>query len=182
MDMDKMTKFQMTYNITVVRIINLLPKHESLLGSVLLSAEFVEQVMMILSMKTDQVKTDKQYHHAVNIQDISKDIISYAKPSTACFEIGVTPSLKVFKKSIISKNYDDYSDYVMGILEIGIKGLRFDRQIDDLVPEDKKDKICSRYMFGHVLYSVKEKMLYMSVVWLSLDEENTILAMPPELM
>ncbi len=182
MDMDKTIMFKMTYLITVEKIIKLLPKHKSLLDSVLLSSGFVEQVMMILSMKTGQVKTDKQYHHTVISQDISKDIISYAKPSTACFEIGVTPSLKVFKKSIISKNYDDYSDYVMGILDIGIKGLRFDQQIDDLVPEDKTEKICSRYIFGHVLYSVKEKMLYMSVVWLALDKENTILAIPQELM
>lgn len=171
-----MYNFRQAYTNHIERAIQLMPEHEDLLRLVLLNPKFLETIGFIILGKTEQTLNDKQYHNSNIGFNISNET-----PQFACFEVGTTHSLDTFRRYWIMKNYDNYEDYVIGILEPRGFNL-YKLKTGNSIPKKPSNRFVSRFLFGHILMSLQESILLMSIIWLASDEEKRIYMIAPELI
>ena len=160
------------------RIIGLIPVHKDLITGVLLDPGFVNNIGLILSTKTEQTQNDNLYHYAM-----TGFPLPFGSPSYCVFEIGVTYSVDNFRNYIISQQYEDYNDYVIGILDNKGKGFDlYETMTGDTTYKEINKETLSNFVFGHILRSLNEEILLMSVLWNAHGEEKGIMVFPPELL
>ncbi|MCG2661713.1 MAG: hypothetical protein L6437_15885 [Kiritimatiellae bacterium] len=162
----------------IERMISIVPDAEDLIRGVLLNESFVEQVCLILSMKSDLTSEDRLYHNSIIGFPLSLEA-----PSFCVFEIGSTFSLADFKTYWAEHGFDSYRDYVGGILYVDGKGFDlYETQTGEAVPNPPTQEAIAGFLYGHILRVLEEQLLLMSVLWVPSTSEKGIMVLPPELL
>lgn len=160
------------------RLIQTMPHSEQIVRNVLLDRDVVEKTCMILAMKTEQTRTDGMYHNAITGFPFHFNI-----PSFCVIEIGCCQSISAFSAYWTEHKFDSYQDYVEGILYTEGKGFDlYERLTGETLPETPTQEILGRFLVGHILRCMEEKMLFVSLVRVPLPPDEQIMVFPPELL
>jgi hypothetical protein len=150
--------------------------HHETIRNVLTHPSLAEQVALVLALKSEQTEVDGEYHNAI----IASRTHGLATHFTT-LEVGCTPSLLYFEKYWHHLGYDNYRDYVAGILYNDGKGFDLYSTITGQpVPDEPSQEFVGRFIIGHVLRDLKRNVLLLSLQWTLPD--GRLAVFPPELL